>query len=189
MSTLDGLKAPDSYTRRPRRPVKQKWWLRPQPTWLPTHSMVRAARHRIKNPQKPWVPKERACSTICAADSCARRPRRPVKQNWQFMPQPTWLLTHSVVRGRAPPPRTIGMSTASTAAPAPSPSCRNSNIGMHAQQHMGTQREAAVRKCIAAWVCIATTAAPSCNPFVITVHALQNRTTRQDAAVRDAEVR
>jgi len=70
----------------------------------------------------PRAGRGRACSTICAADSCARRPRRPVRQNWQFMPQPTWLLTHSVVRGRPPARRTIGMSTASTAAPAPSPS-------------------------------------------------------------------
>ena len=51
------------------------------------------------------------------------RPILPVKQNWQFMAQPTWDEMHRVVRGRRPWLRTTGISTVSTSKPAPSPVC------------------------------------------------------------------
>lgn len=38
----------------------------------------------------------------------------PVKQNWQFMAQPTWEETHSVTRALVPPSRTTGINTVST---------------------------------------------------------------------------
>ena len=46
---------------------------------------------------------------------------RPVKQNWQFIAQPTWDDTQTVTRGRLPPRRSTGMSTVSTLAPAAGP--------------------------------------------------------------------
>ena len=133
---------------------------------------------RLPYPILPWrEDSARACSTICAADSCARRPRRPVRQNWQFMPQPTWLLTHSVVRGLAPPLRTIGMRTASTAAPAPSPSCRldegfnlvlssssSYNLRRSRPSYSRTKWFAARRRCAQPGMSIASMAAPAPSP-------------------------
>jgi len=46
---------------------------------------------------------------------------RPVKQNWQFMAQPSWLLTQMVMRSFCPWRREMGMSTASTVPPAAGP--------------------------------------------------------------------
>ncbi len=38
------------------------------------------------------------CSMISAVDMLRVRPAWPVAQNGQFMPQPAWLDTHSVMR-------------------------------------------------------------------------------------------
>ncbi len=71
-----------------------------------------------------------ACvATQCTVEGLSQagahlRPMRPVKQNWQFIAQPTWDDTQTVTRGRLPPRRRTGMSTVSTLAPAAGPAVR-----------------------------------------------------------------
>ena len=45
-----------------------------------------------------FSPARTTCSTISAVDRLRVRPAWPVAQNGQAMPQPAWLLTHTVVR-------------------------------------------------------------------------------------------
>ena len=54
------------------------------------------------------------CSTIWPGVRLPYKPMRPVKQNWQFMAQPTWLDTQSVMRPLPPCSRTMGIKTVST---------------------------------------------------------------------------
>mmetsp|Transcript_37399 Transcript_37399/g.62961 ORF Transcript_37399/g.62961 Transcript_37399/m.62961 type:complete len:205 (-) Transcript_37399:677-1291(-) len=65
------------------------------------------------------------CSTICSVVRFPRSPMRPVKQNWQFIAQPTWLEMHTVRR-----PLGAGIITASTIPPLPPEADSTSNSSL-----------------------------------------------------------